>query len=36
MTIFENEMKIFKGNLTNNESNQDYLKCKLELNHIYD
>ena len=29
-------MKIFQGNLTNNESNQDYLKCKLELNHIYD
>ena len=27
-------MKIFEENLTNNKSNQDYLKCKRDLNYI--
>ena len=29
-------MKNFEENLTNNESNQGYLKCKCDLNYIYD
>ena len=30
------ENKTFEGNLTNNESNEDYLKSKRDLNYIYD
>ena len=29
-------MKTFEENLTNSKSNQDYLKCKRDLNYIYD
>ena len=36
MNTLENKMKTFEENLTNNESNQDYLKCKRDLNYIYD
>ena len=36
MNTLENRMKTFEENLTNNESNQDYLKCKRDLNYIYD
>ena len=32
----ENKMETFEENLTNNESNEDYLKCKCDLNYIYD
>ena len=32
MNTLENKMKTFEENLTNNESNQDYLKCKRDLN----
>ena len=36
MKTLENKMKTFEENLTNNESNEDYLKCKCDLNYIYD
>ena len=39
MNTLENKIKSFKENLTNNESNQDLnvnLKCKRDLNYIYD
>ena len=36
MNPLENKMESFKKNLTNNENNQDYLKCKRDLNYIYD
>ena len=36
MNTLENKMKTFEENLTKNESNQDYLKCKRDLNYIYD
>ena len=29
-------IKPFEENLTNNESNEGYLKCKRDLNYIYD
>ena len=36
MKTLENKIKTFEENLTNNESNEDYLKCKRDLNYIYD
>ena len=36
MKTLENKMKTFEENLTNNESNEEYLKCKRDLNYIYD
>ena len=36
MNTLENKMETFEEDLTNNESNQDYLKCKRDLNYIYD
>ena len=36
MKTLQNKIKTFEVNLTNIESNEDYLKCKRDLNHIYD
>ena len=36
MNTLENKIKTFKENLTKNESNQQYLKYKSDLNYIYD
>ena len=36
MKTLENKVKTFEENLTNNESNEGYLKCKRDLNCIYD
>ena len=36
MNTIENKLKTFEENLNNNESNQDYLKCKRDLNYMYD
>ena len=36
MKTLESKIKTFEENLTNNESNEDYLKCKRDLNCIYD
>ena len=36
MKTLENKIKTSEENLTNNESNEDYLKCKRDLNCIYD
>ena len=36
MNTLENKMETFEEDLTNNESNQDYLKCKRDFNYIYD
>ena len=35
MNTLENKMKTSEENLTNNESNQDYLKGKRDLNYTY-
>ena len=34
--ILGKNIKTFEGNLTNKESNEDYLKCKRILNYIFD
>ena len=36
MNTFENKMKTFKVNWTNNKSNRDYLRCNHKLNYIFD
>ena len=37
MNNLDSKMKILKENLTtNNEGNQNYRKCKCDLNYIYD
>ena len=36
MNSLENKKKTFEENLTNSESNKDYLKYKRNLNYIYD
>ena len=36
MNTLENKIKAFEENFNNNESNQNYLKCKRVLNYIYD
>ena len=36
MNALKNKIKTFEHNLTNSKSNQDYLKCKRDLNYIYD
>ena len=35
MNTLENKMETFGENFANNESNQDCLKCKRDLNYIY-
>ena len=36
MKTLENKIKTVEENLTNNENNEEYLKCKRDLNYIYD